>query len=1002
MNRMHRKKLSVAVMNAVNAGVVVGLAAPLAYAQQTPPTEPQRIERIEVTGSRIPSPTLTSESPVNVISAQDIAYTGLTSTSDILNQLPQASPGQGSNISNGSTGTSTIDLRGLGPNRTLVLIDGKRVPAGSPLQGGWATNINAIPSTLISRIEVLSGGASSIYGSDAIAGVVNFIMNDRFEGVQVDWQYSGYNHQQNSWMSDLVAQKEATNPAQFHVPGDVGFDGRTQNVSITAGSNFANNKGNATIFFSWQQQDAVLQGTRDYSACSLVGQKAGAVGTKSNPIVNGYACGGSSTSYPGRFTDFSNFDLTIKNAAGDVRNYVGSQDQYNFAPVNYWQRPDTRYLFNAFMHYDVLPQVRTYAEFDYMNDRTVAQIAPSGAFLQPFTLSNDNPLLSQSFKDAVGLSATNPTSTFYIGRRNIEGGGRQDDFTLNNFRVVLGAKGSVLDDKWDYNAWWQSGRNTLGRTYLNDFSVARLNKAFNVVPDTRPNAPVPGGPVCASVVDGTDTLCVPYDIFHIGGVTQAALNYLQTPGFMTGYTAQSVVGLQVNSDLGSSYGWTLPWAKDGIGFAAGIERRVEKLTNNVDAEFATGDLAGQGGATVAVSGQFTVLEPYAEVRVPIAQRQPWAYDLTFTGAYRYSNYSTNKTTNSYGLGADWSVIREAKVRGSYQQAVRAANVIELFLGQGYNLFDGTDPCAGPTPTATLAQCARSGVTAAQYGKIPASPAGQYNTLQGGNPALDPETAKTYTLGGVLQFPRFSATLDYWHYKVDQVIGTVIPQQALNNCVNTGVNCDLIFRGANGNLWLPNSGYVLGLNQNLGSYLTDGIDITANYTQPLDSYGSLQFSLLGTWINQFVVTPIPGLGSYDCVGLYGPSCGVPVPAWKSKLMAVWNTPWDVNVALAWRYIDGVDVTFSSSNPLLNGAYAPSDRSIGAQNYFDLSVQWNATKNFTFRAGVNNILDRDPPNVSSTAGTYPSIAGPSVFGNGNTFPQVYDTLGRFIYFNVTGKF
>src|SRR6266540_282981 len=191
MKRMHRKKLSLAVMNALNAGVVVGLAAPLAYAQQTPPAEPAKIEKIEVTGSRIPSPTLTSESPVNVISAQDIKYTGLTSTSDILSQMPNVAPDQGANLANGSTGTSNINLRGLGAQRTLVLIDGKRVPAGSP--NYWPTDINAIPAPLIQRVEILSGGASSIYGSDAIAGVVNFIMNDHFEGVQFDWNYSGYN-----------------------------------------------------------------------------------------------------------------------------------------------------------------------------------------------------------------------------------------------------------------------------------------------------------------------------------------------------------------------------------------------------------------------------------------------------------------------------------------------------------------------------------------------------------------------------------------------------------------------------------------------------------------------------------------------------------------------------------------------------------------------------------------------------------------------------------------
>ena len=276
MLKIRRKKLSVAVVNALNAGVVVGLAAPLAYGQQTPPpnvgtAQAQKIEKIEVTGSRIPSPTLTSESPVNVINSQDIKYTGSTSTSDILNQLPQASPEQGNNLANGSTGTSTINLRGLGSQRTLVLIDGKRVPAGSP--NYWATDINAIPAPLIQRVEVLTGGASSIYGSDAIAGVVNFIMNDHFEGIQFDWNGSGYNHQQHSFVGDLVAGKQLTNPGQYQVPGNVGLDGRQQDFSMTMGGNFANGKGNATVYFEYRKTDPVLQNQRDFSECSLVGGK---------------------------------------------------------------------------------------------------------------------------------------------------------------------------------------------------------------------------------------------------------------------------------------------------------------------------------------------------------------------------------------------------------------------------------------------------------------------------------------------------------------------------------------------------------------------------------------------------------------------------------------------------------------------------------------------------------------------------------------------------------
>ncbi len=382
-----------------------------------------------------------------------------------------------------------------------------------------------------------------------------------------------------------------------------------------------------------------------------------------------------------------------------------TNDQFNFGPYNYFQRNDERYQANVFAHYDLFPQVRVYSEFDFMSDTTNTQIAPSGAFGQSAVLSNDNPLLSQSFKDAMGITATTP-QTVYMLRRNVEGGGRIQDLMHENYRYVIGAKGDFLDGKWDYNGWWQSGRNNYSQTYRNDFNGTRLVDAVTVVKDAN------GQPVCAS----GNTGCAPYDIFHSGGVTQAALDYLQTPGMQNGFTSQSVIGLNISSDLGAGYGWTLPWARNGVGVAFGIERRVEKLNLQVDEFFSAFEGTGQGGPVLPLSGQYTVVEPYAEIRVPIMERQEWAYDLTLTASYRYSSYSTDQNTNSYGVGADWAPIKEAKVRGSYQQAVRAANIIELFTAQGFNLFDmnGGDPC-GPSKQATLEQCLRTGLAPGQYG-----------------------------------------------------------------------------------------------------------------------------------------------------------------------------------------------------------------------------------------------------------------------------------------------
>ncbi len=995
MNRMHRKKLSLAVMNALNAGVVVGLAAPMAYAQQTPPAEPAKIEKIEVTGSRIPLQTLESESPVNVITAQDIKYTGITNTSAIINQLPAAFADIGNMEANGASGTSTVNLRNLGSSRTLVLINGRRLPAGDV--NVYATDLNAIPAPLIQRVDVLTGGASAVYGSDAVAGVVNFIMNDHFEGVEFSWNGNGYNHHQQNTagVGSAVADSGQLNPAQYVVPGDVGLDGRTQDFSMTLGSNFAGGKGNATVYFEYKKADAVTQATRDFSACSIAPNDDG----------TGYICLGSSTSYPGRFqailpTGKTSPSYTIADKAGNVRPYNGVTDAFNYGPYNYFQVPEERYIAQAYAHYDIdkgvlgfLPAVRVYSEFQFMDDTTTLQIAPSGAFFGngPATipLYAENPLLSQSFKDAFGITPGNP-GTMLVGRRNIEGGGRQDQPRHTDYRFVIGGKGSVFDDKWDYNVWWQSGRVVYADTYLNDMGITRVLNATDVITD-----PKTGQPACRVTVNGTDPNCVPWNIFQLGGVTPAALNYLQIPGNQTGQTSQSVIGVNVDSDLGEAYGWRLPWARNGIGVAFGYERRTEKLSLETDTFFSVPEATGQGGPTIGLSGQYTVQEFYAEARVPIIEKQPFAEVLNVNGSYRYSNYSTDHTTNTYGLGFEWAPVKEGRLRGTYQQAVRAANIVELFTAQGINLFDmDVDPC-GPKGSATLEQCLRTGLKPGQFRTdILDNPANQYNYLQGGNAALNPEKSKSYTVGAVLQpLPNLSGTIDYWHINVDNVVGRVGANLALNQCLDNGTFCDLVHRDPTlGTLWLS-GGFITNLNQNLGSYKTDGIDVTVNYNLPIDQYGSLGFNFIGTWLNQFIVQPLPGGPSYDCAGLYGNTCFGPLPTWRSKLFALWNTPWNWNFGVTWRYMSSADIDSSSSNPQLSGDFAPVDGSVGAKNYFDLVAQWAITKNFTVRGGVNNVFDEDPPITS---------VGQLPFYNGNTFPQAYDTLGRNFFLNVTAKF
>jgi outer membrane receptor protein involved in Fe transport len=281
---------------------------------------------------------------------------------------------------------------------------------------------------------------------------------------------------------------------------------------------------------------------------------------------------------------------------------------------------------------------------------------------------------------------------------------------------------------------------------------------------------------------------VPYNIFALDKVTPEALAYLQTPGLQKGSTQQAVQGATLTASDLSEYGWRLPWARSGVGVSFGVERRVEKLDLETDTAFSTFDLAGQGGPTIGLAGQFTVKEVFVEGRLPIIEGKDWADLLSVNGSYRYSDYSTDKTTNSYGIGAEWAPIKAVRLRGSYQQAVRAANVIELFQAQGLNLFNqGSDPCGGPTPAATLAQCARSGITAATYGSaLITNPAGQYNYLQGGNPTLDPEKGKSTTFGVVwTPTKNMSASVDYFKIKVDNQINNISPALIVTQCVFSG-------------------------------------------------------------------------------------------------------------------------------------------------------------------------------------------------------------------------
>ncbi len=982
--------------NRLLSTTMIGGFAALAFAApamaQTPPQD-SNLGDVFVTGTRIPQPNLITTSPVTQVTGEDIDNSGVTRVEDLISQLPQAFAAQNSTVSNGASGTATVSLRNLGSSRTLVLIDGRRMGYGSPNDD--AADLNQIPEQMVERVEVLTGGASAVYGSDAVAGVVNFIMKKNFEGLQIDAQYGFYQHNNDydgvGNVRAVIAARGAANPAQFALPDDNVSDGESRSVNILMGVASPDGRGNIMAYAGYRNNNPILQRDRDYSACAIANPGGG------DPTS--FTCGGSSTSFPGRFTDFATFNSTL-GAGRTFTPFNNALHQYNYGPLNFYQRPDERYTMGAFGRYQVNDNAEVFAQLMFSDYRSVSQIAPSGDFFSTSTINCGNPLLGAQQATTIGCTAgdiaADTVRSMYIGRRNVEGGGRQDDLNYTSYRGVLGVRGEITAG-WNYDVAAQFSRVALARTYQNEFSVTRLNRALDVVNSG-------GTPTCRSVVNGTDLNCVPYDIFIIGGVNQAQLDYLQIPLIQRGDTTQQIITGAVTGDTG----WALPSASRTVQVAFGAEYRRDALTSRTDVSFSTGDGAGQGGPTIGLSGDTDVAEVFGEIQIPLADDQPWAYSASFDAAYRRSEYE-NISTDTYKVGLDYAPVADIRFRGSYSRAVRAPNVIELFAAQGFNLFDmDRDPCDATTG-AVAANCIGAGshqVTAGQStGGGLDSPAGQYTFLGGGNPNLNPEEADTVTYGVVWTpsfAPRFNLTVDYFDIQVDGLVSSIGALNTIGQCYGATPNaaaCARISRNpGSGQLWIG-TGQVEDLNNNIGGLTTSGWDFNANYgfdfeDMGMTNMGSMQFSFVGTLLND--LTTDTGLGAvnsvYDCTGFFANQCGTPNPEYRHRARATWLTPWDLDVSATWRHYGEVELASLAADGSLNNSGTRIDRYFDAENYLDLNAVWQMSDTVVFRAGVNNVLDNDPQ-LSTSVGTT---------GNGNTYPQLYDARGRYFFFGVTADF
>lgn len=952
VNMYNNSKVAKAIRLAMMFGAAATASVSTAAFSADEEAAEEDVERIEVTGSRIKRTDMESSSPVHITSSEEIKLSGFTRIEDMLNSLPMIEAGQTAFQSNGASGTASLDLRGMGASRTLVLVNGRRLQPGGVYS--QSPDINQIPAALVKRVEVLTGGGSSTYGADAVAGVVNFVMDTDFEGFEFTVGAAGYQHDNNnSYIQNLMDEKNFDYPT-----GGSGIDGKSYNFDLTMGSDFADDKGHAVAYATYRKTNELRQEARDYSSCAL--NSAGtACGGSGNAIIPNFYLGGVSN---GAF-DWGNWDYLTLTEGSNFQPSVGNQ--YNYAPVNHFMRPDERISLGAFIDYEINENAHPFLEISYMNDRTVAQIAESGTFFAEtyiLPVSQLNADQQMYLSDNLGLGPGDEFAT-YIGKRNVEGGPRSSNITSNSFRIVTGINGDI-NDNWFYETSFQYGVTNSTAAYLNDFFAPRIATAVN-------------DEACAA-----DSECIPYDVFTYQGVTSEAAASLTGTAILTGHTTEMVLNGYVSGELD----FTLPSADTPLAVVIGAEYREEKFSRLSDEVFAKGLLLGQGGATSSIDGKYDVTEIFGELSIPLVEDAAFAKSLTLELGGRYSDYNTSGGEPTYKVALDWGITEDWTVRGSVNRSVRAPNVANLFSPQTQGLWGGSDPCAGATPAYTAAQCANTGVTASQYGNITASPASQYNGLFGGNPELQPEVSDSIALGIVANpLDNLNFTIDYWDITVEEVIGSVGAERTVEQCGLTGDSayCDNVVRSGSGSLWLGTAGYVQATSINLSSMNFAGVDVTANYT--LEALGGTwTSSLVGTFMTKKEFEPLPGVpdATYDCVGNIDNGCFAQ-PEWRhtAKLSYDMDTFWTASVI--WRYYG--EVSYSEDTDELVGD------GISAQSYIDLKAAFDVTDNVGVLVGVNNVLDEEPPMVGGTLST-----------NGNAIAGFYDTLGRYLHASVTVKF
>ena len=995
-------------------------------------------EEIVVTGSLIRNPNLEASSPVSVIGQEEIELQQANVAEELLRELPGAVPAIGSAVNNGNGGASFVDLRGLGTNRNVVLLDGQRI---APSNFVGRVDLNNIPLALVQRTEVLTGGASTTYGADAVSGVVNFITRKDFAGAEIN-------------VSEQITEEG---------------DGNRFRADLTLGANFDDGRGNAVFSIGYQETDPIYQGQRDVSFLN-VDSFTGQVGGGSNTAVpSNFSFGGGGVG-AARLTGNRQVDPALGGAVRPqfgadgttaLPGQVGVYAPFNFNPYNIFQTPFERFNMFGQANYEIADGVEIFTRGLFSKNTVSTIIAPSGVFATNVTIPVSNPFLPAALRaqfcanndfqhggangsganaGAVGnLStagiqtltpaecaaaalATSPTDPNYrtftanLSRRTTEVGPRISNYVTTIFDYQIGLRGDLSDAiGYEFSGAYGESENT------------QTQQGYVLTSRTRQSLLATSPTACLNTTGG----CVPTDFFGPeGAITAAAANFLSAESTVTSFTSLAQVKGTVNADTGIAS----PWAEDTLGIAVGAEYRNYTATRRSDTLAQTpGELGGAGGAAPNIDGSYNVKEVFGELIAPLVEDKPFFESLSLEAGVRYSKYEVQAPgnpsydTTTYKVGGQWEPGFGLKIRGQYSRAARAPNIGELFtpIATGLTALN-TDPCQGVAPTTNAelrAICLAQGAPAFVIGNIQAPTAGQANATTGGNINLKPEKADTYTAGVVFQpefVPGLSLAVDWFDIKVNGASSVPTPGDAITACFganpttpaagsSTSAACTIIGRDPNTGNLNGNPATTTGLflaRSNLGTLVSRGIDLTANYTRDL-GFANLAIGFVGTYTKDSKFKASPSAINRECVGFYSPNCGVSLGQIQPKYQFSQRTTLgfgDVDVSLLWRYLDNVryeDAQFADDLAAALGDPAgcpdpqgadtggclvdPAFREIEAYHYFDLSTRFGVTENISLTFSVENLFDKAPPLVGATVGT-------ATANSGNTYPSTYDSLGR----------